>query len=197
MGVGSASRAEQWWCCRARVAGGGRGTFPPFAINNALESICGHDLEWSPSPRQARLPEPEEEGAGGGGGRAEDDREAARVRARLVDQGERARPPWEGRRHDPMPPSSPGETPAGPSTLSDTRRLRYQSKAKRSRGHSRGRGIRNDCRGSLVRPEGEQGTGTSRGLAPTGEGRDSGTGVGRAHMRRTRVRTWSTVLCVR
>ena len=40
-------------CCRARVAGGGRGTFPPFAINNALESMCGHDLEWSPSPRQA------------------------------------------------------------------------------------------------------------------------------------------------
>ena len=41
------------------------------------------------------------------------------VRARLVDQGERARPPWEGRRHDPMPPSSPGEIPAGPSTLSE------------------------------------------------------------------------------
>ena len=40
-------------CCRASVAGGGRGTFPPFAINNALESMCGHDLEWSPSPRQA------------------------------------------------------------------------------------------------------------------------------------------------
>ena len=32
------------------------------------------------------------------------------VRARLVDQGERARPPWEGRRHDPMPPPSPGES---------------------------------------------------------------------------------------
>ena len=27
----------------------------------------------------------------------------------------------------------------------------------------------------------------------TGEGGDSGTGVGRAHMRRVRVRTWSTV----
>ena len=28
---------------------------PLFAINNALESMtmCGHDLEWSPSPRQA------------------------------------------------------------------------------------------------------------------------------------------------
>ena len=38
---------------------------------------------------------------------------------RLADQGERARPPWEGWRHDPMPPSSPGETPAGPSTLSE------------------------------------------------------------------------------
>ena len=32
-----------------------------------------------------------------------------------------------------------------------SRRLRYQP-AKRSRGHSRGRGIRNDCRGSLVTP---------------------------------------------
>ena len=41
------------------------------------------------------------------------------VRARLVDQGERARPPWEGRRHDPMPPSSPGETSAGQLTLSE------------------------------------------------------------------------------
>ena len=33
-----------------------------------------------------------------------------------------------------------------------SRRLRYQSKAKRSRGLSRGRGIRNDYRGSLVTP---------------------------------------------
>ena len=44
--------------------------------------------------------------------------ERPRVRARLVGQGERARPPWEGGRHDPMPPSSPGETSAGQSTLS-------------------------------------------------------------------------------
>ena len=72
------------------------------------------------------------------------------MRARLVDQGERARPPWEGWRHDPMPPSSPGRRPRPGRRRS--RRLRYQSKAKRSRGHSRGRGIRNDCRGSLVTP---------------------------------------------
>ena len=45
--------------------------------------------------------------------------ERPRARARLVDQGERARPPGEGRRHDPMPPSSPGETSAGQSTLSE------------------------------------------------------------------------------
>ena len=33
-----------------------------------------------------------------------------------------------------------------------SRRRRYQSRVRRSRGHSRGRGIRNDCRGSLVTP---------------------------------------------
>ena len=71
------------------------------------------------------------------------------VRARLVDQGERARPPWEGRRHDPMPPSSPGETPAGPSTLSEAAvpageaesrpqpRKRHQKRLQRQSGNAR------------------------------------------------------------
>ena len=35
------------------------------------------------------------------------------MRARLVDQGEPARPPWAGRRRDPMPPPLPGESGAG------------------------------------------------------------------------------------
>ena len=39
--------------------------------------------------------------------------ERPRVRARLVDQGERTRPPGEGWRHDPRPPSSPGESGMG------------------------------------------------------------------------------------
>ena len=72
------------------------------------------------------------------------------VRARLVDQGERARPPWEGRRHDPMPPPSPGETPAGPSTLSEAAvpvegeaesrpqpRKRHQKRLQRQSGNAR------------------------------------------------------------
>ena len=39
--------------------------------------------------------------------------ERPRVRARLVDQGERARPPGGGSGCDPMPPSSPRESGAG------------------------------------------------------------------------------------
>ena len=70
--------------------------------------------------------------------------ERPRVRARLADQGERARPPWDGRRHDPMPPSSPGETSAGPLKPSEAvepgeaggdegrqRRKRHQQRGKR------------------------------------------------------------------
>ena len=55
MGVGPAtvSRAEQWCAVARGLQAGVEGPFPPFAINNALESMCGHDLEWSPSPRQA------------------------------------------------------------------------------------------------------------------------------------------------
>ena len=70
--------------------------------------------------------------------------ERPRVRARLVDQGEPARPPWEGWRRDTMPPPSPGETPAGPSMPSESvepeeagedegrqRRRRHQQRGKR------------------------------------------------------------------
>ena len=59
-------------------------------------------------PRLPELSEEQEEG--------EDEPrtiERPRVRARLVDQGERARPPGEGWRHDPRPPSSPGESGTG------------------------------------------------------------------------------------
>ena len=71
--------------------------------------------------------------------------ERARVRARLVDQGERARPPGEGRRHDPMPPSSPGETSAGQSMLSERRQ--YQSEVRRRRDLGQRRDIRNGYSG--------------------------------------------------
>ena len=79
--------------------------------------------QWQPDHRDLRqggprLPEPGEEPAEGGGEPGTIER--PRVRARLADQGERARPPWEGRRHDPMPPPSPGGTSAGQSTLSET-----------------------------------------------------------------------------
>ena len=39
--------------------------------------------------------------------------ERPRVRARLADQGEPTRPPWEGWRRDIMPSPSPGEAPPG------------------------------------------------------------------------------------
>ena len=63
-----------------------------------------------------RPPELEKEPADGGG--EPSTVEGPRMRARFVDQGERARPPGEGRWHDPMPPPSPGETPSGPSAPS-------------------------------------------------------------------------------
>ena len=103
--------------------------------------------QWQPDHRDLRQggprpPEPGEEPAEGGGEPRTIER--PRVRARLADQGERARPPWEGRRHDPMPPPSPGETSAGPSTPSESvepgeagedegrqRRKRHQQRGKR------------------------------------------------------------------
>ena len=78
--------------------------------------------QWQPDHRdlrqgEPRLPEPGEEPAEGGGEPGTIER--PRVRARLVDQGERTRPPGDGSGWDPMPPSLPGVTPAGPSTLSE------------------------------------------------------------------------------
>ena len=71
-------------------------------------------------------------------------RDRPRVRARLADQGERARPPGGGTGRDPMPPFSPGVTPTGSSTLSEPvelgeagederrqRRKRHQQRGKR------------------------------------------------------------------
>ncbi len=78
--------------------------------------------QWQPDHRDLRqggprLPELGEEPAEGGGEPGTIER--PRVRTRLADQGERVRPPGEGRRHDPMPPSSPGETSTGQPTLSE------------------------------------------------------------------------------
>ena len=72
--------------------------------------------QWQPDHHDLRqggprLPEPGEEPAEGGGKPRTIER--PRVRARLVNQGERARPPWEGWRHDTMPPLPPGEAPPG------------------------------------------------------------------------------------
>ena len=64
-----------------------------------------------------RLPELDEEPAEGGGEPRTIER--PRMRARFVDQGEPVRPPGEGRRHDPTPPPSLGETSAGQSTPSE------------------------------------------------------------------------------
>ena len=95
----------------------------PLRVESGRTSSPGEGpSQWHPDHRDLqqggpRLPEPEEEPAEGGGEPRTIER--PRVRARLVDQGERARPPWEGERRDPMPPSSPGETSAGQSTLSE------------------------------------------------------------------------------
>ena len=103
--------------------------------------------QWQPDHHDLRqggprLPEPGEEPAEGGGEPGTIER--PRVRARLADQGERARPPGGGTGRDPMPPFSPGVTPAGPSTLSEPvelgeagederrqRRKRHQQRGKR------------------------------------------------------------------
>merc|ERR1711938_111253 len=72
--------------------------------------------QWQPDHHDLRqggprLPEPGEEPAEGGGEPGTIER--PRVRARLADQGERARPPGGGTGRDPMPPFSPGESGAG------------------------------------------------------------------------------------
>ena len=120
----------------------------PLRVESGRTSSPGVD----PSRRQPdhrdlrqggpRLPEPSEEPAEGGGEPRTIER--PRMRARLADQGEPARPPGEGWRRDPMPPPSPGETSAGPSTPSESvepgeagedegrqRRKRHQQRGKR------------------------------------------------------------------
>ena len=68
-----------------------------------------------------RLPELSEEPAEGEGEPRTIER--PRMRARLADQGEPARPPGEGWRRDTMPPPSPGEAPPGLSAPSEPRGL--------------------------------------------------------------------------
>ena len=98
--------------------------------------------------RDRASPEPSEEPAEGAGEPRTIER--PRMRARLADQGDPARPPWEGWRHDPMPPSSPGETPTGPPTLSEAAvpvegeaesrpqpRKRHQKRLQRQSGNAR------------------------------------------------------------
>ena len=100
----------------------------PLRVESGRTSSPGEGpSQWQPDHRDfrqggPRLPEPGEEPAEGGGEPRTIER--PRVRARLVDQGERARPPGGGSGCDPMPPSSPGETSAGPSTLSEPVELR-------------------------------------------------------------------------
>ena len=120
----------------------------PLRVESGRTSSPGEGpSQWQPNHRDfrqggPRLPEPEEEPAEGGGEPGTIER--PRVRARLVDQGERTRPPGDGSGWDPMPPSSPGVTPAGPSTLSEPvelgeagederrqRRKRHQQRGKR------------------------------------------------------------------
>ena len=125
----------------------------PLRVESGQTSSPGAD----PSRRQPdhrelrqggpRLPELDEELAEGVG----EPRtiEKPRKRARFVGQGVGARPLGEARRHAPTPPPSPGETRPGRRRF---RRRRHLPKVKRSRGHNRRRGIRNDCRGSLVTP---------------------------------------------
>ena len=89
----------------------------PLRVESGRTGSPGEDqLQGQPDHRDLRqggprLPEPGEEPAEGGGEPGTIER--PRVRARLVDQGEPARPPWAGRRRDPMPPPLPGESGAG------------------------------------------------------------------------------------
>ena len=121
----------------------------PFPCGSLLSAVCCCCFEEHATRQERpRLPELGEEPAEGEG--EPSTIEKPRMRARLADQGEPARPPWEGWRHDPMPPSSPGETPAGPSTLSEAAvpvegeaesrpqpRKRHQKRLQRQSGNAR------------------------------------------------------------
>jgi len=88
----------------------------PLRVESGRASPPGVDLSrWRPDRRDLRregprLPEPSEEPAEGKGEPRTIER--PRMRARLADQGERARPPGGGSGCDPMPPSSPRESGA-------------------------------------------------------------------------------------
>ena len=86
-----------------------------------------------------RPPELDEELLEGGGEPSTIER--PRMRARLVDQGEPARPPGEGRRHDPTPPPSPGESGTGSPEAESTGSGREDETATgpRPKKHKRGR----------------------------------------------------------
>ena len=62
------------------------------------------------------------------------------MRARLADQGEPARPPWEGWRHDPMPPSTLSEAAVPVEGEAESRpqpRKRHQKRLQRQSGNAR------------------------------------------------------------
>ena len=82
------------------------GRASPPGVDPSRRRIDHRDLRQE-GPRLPELSEEQEEGEG-------EPRtiERPRVRARLADQGEPARPPGEGRRRDVMPPPSPGESGA-------------------------------------------------------------------------------------
>ena len=91
----------------------------PLRVESGRTGSPGEDqLQGQPDHRDLRrggprLPEPGEEPAEGGGEPGTIER--PRVRARLADQGERARPPGGGTGRDPMPPFSPRGSGAGSS----------------------------------------------------------------------------------
>ena len=90
------------------------GSQPHRLVGEAVWAIACHGKKRTPTKRRPggpRLPELDEGPAEGRGEPRTIER--PRMRARLVDQGEPARPPWAGRRRDPMPPPSPGESGAG------------------------------------------------------------------------------------
>ena len=109
----------------------GRGRRDPGGAWGQLSEEARDELTWPLRVESGRTDEPRTI-------------ERPRVRARFGDQGERARPLGEGRRHDPMSPLPPGETSAVPSTHSEPiepgeageeerqqRRKRHQQRGKR------------------------------------------------------------------
>ena len=111
------------------------GRASPPGVDPSRRRIDHRDLRQE-GPRLPELSEEQEEGEG-------EPRtiERPRVRARLADQGEPARPPGEGRRRDVMPPPSPGESGAGSPETESTGSSREDETAAgpRPKKHKRGR----------------------------------------------------------